>query len=319
MVNLTSELVHRLTKESFHESGGFIPEHTVLIQRRFLAIILRILSIMKLVYTETKVLHAHELFQARDKKTLPNIEKDDEKVRKNSSPSFTRKLRNSLPFGNSDRRAEVSELPPRDQPKPHEGSDVEEILPFAFYQQLNSAYHSSKIKSDSGSNLSNFLSNILRAVRTFFQCIDFSLSSEFAEETLEYFNALFNATNGALPSEIIATVTCLLRALFQINDVGNMGNVGDVPSSGSVPDLIDKLYYTPLSLLQLSMTNSQMESESAVSHLSHERVESAWSKANKKRIESRSELKIYRQNYPVCSKIKIVVKNRKFSKTSKFC
>lgn len=117
----------------------------------------------------------------------------------------------------------------------------------------------------------------MRAVRTFFNCIDFSLSSEFAEETLEYFNALFNATNGALPSEIIATVTYLLRALFQINEVSNPASVKDV-TSGSVPDLIDKLYYTPLSLLQLSMTNSQMESESAVSHLSHDRVESAWSK-----------------------------------------
>ena len=35
------------------------------------------------------------------------------------------------------------------------------------------------------------------------------------------------------------------------------------------------------------MTNSQIESESSVSHLSHEKVESAWSKGNKKRIENR--------------------------------
>lgn len=75
VVNLTAELVQRLTMESVHETGGFIPEQTVLIQRRFLIIILRILAIMKLVYNETKVSQSHELFQGRDKKTLPSIEK----------------------------------------------------------------------------------------------------------------------------------------------------------------------------------------------------------------------------------------------------
>ena len=210
---------------------------------------------------------------------------EDEQVRKNSSPSFTRKLRNSLPFG-SDKRSEVSELPVREAALPKNPTETEEVLAHSFYTQLNSAYQSSKIKSDTGSNLSSFLMHVLCAIRTFFKCIDFSLSSEFSEVTLDHFNALFNATNGALPSQIISTVTSLLRALFQINEIASP-ELEYLKQGGSVSDMVDKLYYTPVSLLQLSMTNSQMESESSVSHLSRERVESAWSKGNKKRIESR--------------------------------
>jgi hypothetical protein len=211
IVNLAAELIKKYTKESEMLDPEIISETTVSLHTRFLSIIMKIISILRVVYTEAKNLM--EIVTSKDKKKLPDIEKEDAKVRRNSSPSFTRKIRNSLPFG--ERKIE-----PAIKESLEEKTEMnDEVLTLNFHQQLNAAYQSSKIKTESGSILSTFLSDVLKACRSLFKCIPFSLSSKFAEEIVDHFNVLFNVTNGNIPSEIVSTVTYLLRALFQINDM----------------------------------------------------------------------------------------------------
>lgn len=114
--------------------NGIIPDHVITIQRRVLVLFIRLTNVLRLVFTETKVADFSILVQTRERKTLPNVEREDEKVRQKSSPSFTKKLRNSLNFG-SDKRPEVSELPKSDAKSQRESEyHHEEVLIGTLYQ-----------------------------------------------------------------------------------------------------------------------------------------------------------------------------------------
>ena len=117
--------------------NGIIPDHVITIQRRVLLLYLRLTNVLRIVFTETKISDFAVLLHTKERKTLPNVEREDEKIRQKSSPSFTKKLRNSLNFG-SEKRPEVSELPKMDNLKMNQKDNTEyqeEVLIGTFYQE----------------------------------------------------------------------------------------------------------------------------------------------------------------------------------------
>ena len=255
ILKLASKLMVKWT-QTMQAKEPILPAMVLEGQKRLGNLIVRYLRILHIVLIEAKI---DALFNFEDKRTLPVVE-DDQKVH-SSSPSFARKIRNSIPFA-GDRRSS------KDVPKPlspvvdlEKSSD--EVPQHEFYKKVNQAYQTSKIQTSKSSNLSDLLSGVLESLQILLENIEFSVISDLAEIILTSLTGLLQSTYDDLPSSCIFTATSVLSALFQVKPTQTEIQL---PSSYEA-DLIDKLRETPISLMSLRLTDAQATTQPG-SHLS---------------------------------------------------
>jgi len=255
MLKLASKLMVKWS-QTMQAKEPILPAMVLEGQKRLGNLIVRYLKMLHIVLIEAKI---DAILNFEEKRTLPVVE-NDQKVR-TSSPSFARKIRNSIPFA-GDRRSS------KDVPKPlspvvdlEKSSD--EVPQHEFYKKVNQAYQTSKIQTSKSSNLSDLLSGVLESLQILLRNIEFSVISDFAEIILTSLTGLLQSTYDDLPSRCIFTATSVLSALFQVKPTPSEIQL---PSSYEA-DLVDKLMETPLSLMSLRLTDAQMTTQPG-SHLS---------------------------------------------------
>ncbi|CAG5111639.1 Oidioi.mRNA.OKI2018_I69.chr2.g5920.t1.cds [Oikopleura dioica] len=255
MLKLASKLMVKWT-QTLQLKEPVVPAMVLDGQKRLANLIVRYLKILHIVLIEAKIDALLNL--ESEKRTLPVVE-DDQKVR-GSSPSFARKLRNSIPFNNSRPKEHV---PKATSPVVDLEKNSDEVPQHEFYKKVNQAYQTSKIQTSKSSNLSDLLSGVLESLQILLENIEFSVISEFAEIILTSLTGLLQSTYDDLPSKCIFTATSVLSALFQVKQPPNESQL---PSSYEA-DLVEKLRDTPLSLISLRLTDAQATTQ-AGSHLS---------------------------------------------------